>query len=109
MNTPDFTSSPAHTRAAGFGRPHARRGFHRIFTAAEKLVELLATVLSPLASRKPAPGVPFGEIASSTCTKSGHPPVDDLHSIENKSDKSALFSLTQKLKRVQQDRSLTVS
>jgi hypothetical protein len=44
-----------------------------------------------------------------TCTKFGHPPVDDLHSIENESDKVALFSLTQKLKRVQQDRSLTVS
>jgi hypothetical protein len=34
------------------------------------------------------------EIARCTCTKSGHPPVDSLHSIENKSDKVAQFSLT---------------
>jgi hypothetical protein len=43
------------------------------------------------------------------CTKSGHPPVDELHSSENKPDKAAFFSLTQNLKGVQQDRSLTVS
>jgi hypothetical protein len=47
--------------------------------------------------------------ASPHCTKSCHPPVDALHSIENKSDRVALFSLTQNLKGVQQDRSLTVS
>jgi hypothetical protein len=43
------------------------------------------------------------------CTKSGHPPVDHLHSIENKIDKVAHFSLTQAIEGVQQDRSLTVS
>jgi expansin (peptidoglycan-binding protein) len=36
-------------------------------------------------------------------------PVNQLHSVENTSDKTAIFSLTQKLKGVQQDRSLTVS
>jgi hypothetical protein len=36
-------------------------------------------------------------------------PVDCLHLIENKPDKLAIFSLTQNLKGVQQDRSLTVS
>jgi hypothetical protein len=35
--------------------------------------------------------------------------VNALHSIENKSDKSAIFSLTKKIEGVQQDRSLTVS
>jgi hypothetical protein len=43
------------------------------------------------------------------CTKSCHPPVDSLHSAENKLDRVAMFSLTQTLKGVQQDRSLTVS
>jgi hypothetical protein len=41
------------------------------------------------------------EIVSSTCTKSGHPPVDALHSIENKSDKVAQFSLTPEIEGVQ--------
>jgi hypothetical protein len=45
----------------------------------------------------------------SLCTKSCHPPVNALHSTENKSHKLAIFSLTQILKGVQQDRSLTVS
>ena len=49
------------------------------------------------------------ERASSRCTKCGHRPVDGLHSIENKSDKGANFSLTPELEGVQQDRSLTVS
>jgi hypothetical protein len=35
--------------------------------------------------------------------------VNQLHSVENKSDKTAIFLLTAKLKGVQQDRSLTVS
>jgi hypothetical protein len=55
------------------------------------------------------PTCPVDEIASSSCTKSGHPPVDHLHSIENKIDKIAQFSLTQKLEGVQENRSLTVS
>jgi hypothetical protein len=49
------------------------------------------------------------ETAWSSCTKSGHPPVDGVHSIENKSDRGAHFSLTAELKGVQQSRSLTVS
>jgi hypothetical protein len=39
-------------------------------------------------------------MAFSICTKSGHPPVDTLHLIENKSDKDAHFSLTLKLESV---------
>jgi hypothetical protein len=46
---------------------------------------------------------------SRSCTKSGHAAVHELHSIENKSHRLAIFSLTQFLKGVQQDRSLTVS
>jgi hypothetical protein len=34
-------------------------------------------------SLKPAPSLPSARTASSDCTKSGHPPVDALHSIEN--------------------------
>jgi hypothetical protein len=49
------------------------------------------------------------EMVASKCTKSGHPAVDGLHSVENKSDKGAHFLLTPELEGVQQDRSLTVS
>jgi hypothetical protein len=42
-------------------------------------------------------------MAYSDCTKSGHPPVDGLHTIENKSDRGAHFSLTQKLEGVQKE------
>jgi hypothetical protein len=45
----------------------------------------------------------------SSCTKSCHPAVDRLHSIENKLDRGAYFLLTSKSEGVQQDRSLTVS
>jgi hypothetical protein len=55
-----------------------------------------------------APGA-LREMISSHCTKCGHGPVDGLHTIENKSDKGANFSLTAELKGVQQNRSLTVS
>jgi hypothetical protein len=66
--------------------------------------------LAPVASRRElAPRLPFAQFCSTDCTKSCHPPVDALHSIENKSDRLAIFSLTQILKGVQQDRSLTVS
>jgi hypothetical protein len=60
---------------------------------------------------QPKTPVPRGISAHcfSLCTKSCHPPVNVLHSIENKSHKLAIFSLTQILKGVQQDRSLTVS
>jgi hypothetical protein len=43
------------------------------------------------------------------CTKFCHRPVQRLHLPENKPHKLAIFSLTQNLKGVQQDRSLTVS
>jgi hypothetical protein len=43
------------------------------------------------------------------CTKSGHSPVDELHSIENKRDKFARILLTLKTKRVELNRSLTAS
>jgi len=43
------------------------------------------------------------------CTKSGHSPVDGLHSIENKRDKFARILLTLKTKRVELNRSLTAS
>jgi hypothetical protein len=49
------------------------------------------------------------KITISSCTNSGHRPVDGLHSIENESDRSAYFLLTANLKGVQQDRSSTVS
>jgi hypothetical protein len=43
------------------------------------------------------------------CTKSGHGLVDGVHSIEKSIVRSAHFSLTEKIERVQQDRSLTAS
>src|ERR1700720_2988659 len=43
------------------------------------------------------------ESTSSNCTNSGHPPVNQLHSVENKSDKLQHFSLTPKIEGVQQD------
>jgi hypothetical protein len=49
------------------------------------------------------------ENARAGCTKSGHPPVNEPHSTENRADTGAMFSLTKILKGVQQDRSLTVS
>ena len=57
----------------------------------------------------PHPACFLREMAWSNCTKSGHPPVDGVHSIENKSDRGAHFSLTAELEGVQQNRSLTVS
>jgi hypothetical protein len=51
----------------------------------------------------------FRENCWPACTKSCQQPVNGLHSIENKTDTNANFSLTEKLKGVQQDRSLTVS
>ena len=47
--------------------------------------------------------------AISSCTNSGHTPVDGLHLIENKPDKTALFELTLFLDGVKQDCSLTAS
>jgi hypothetical protein len=68
---------------------------------------MLTPALPELA--KAASCVPFQSPYASDCTKSCHLPVDCLHLIENKPDKLAIFSLTQNLKGVQQDRSLTVS
>jgi hypothetical protein len=43
------------------------------------------------------------------CTKFRHPPVDELHSLENKRDKIAKKWLTYKIGVVKHTRSLTVS
>ena len=43
----------------------------------------------------------FAEDSAGLCTKSGHSPVDELHSIENKRDKLARILLTLKTKRVE--------
>jgi hypothetical protein len=43
------------------------------------------------------------------CTKSCHPAVNQLHSAENKPHKIVNFPLTQNLKGVELNRSLTVS
>jgi hypothetical protein len=82
---PGFTQQPDH--APEFAALHAFRRPHE----------------------KPRPASLLRYVAQTRCTISCHPPVDALHSIENKSDKSTTFSLTQNLKRVQQDRSLTAS
>jgi hypothetical protein len=47
--------------------------------------------------------------AISPCTNSGHTPVDVLHMIENKPDKTTLFELTLFLEGVKQSCSLTAS
>jgi hypothetical protein len=49
------------------------------------------------------------ELPFSVCTKSGHSPVDGLHSIENTHLADAGFSLTKIIESVKQNRSLTVS
>ena len=80
------------------------------FSQAPKAALKLATPPGlPGVCRKPASSLPSARNGFSTCTKTCHPPVDALHSIENKSDRSAIFSLTLNLESVQQDRSLTVS
>jgi hypothetical protein len=68
---------------------------------------MLTLALPELA--KAAACAPFQSLCLSDCTKSCHLPVDCLHLIENKLDRLAIFWLTQNLKGVQQDRSLTVS
>jgi hypothetical protein len=60
-------------------------------------------------ARKTAPVAAFTEIRCGNCTKSGHPPVDGLHSIEKSRLTNWHFSLTQKIEGVKQDRSLTAS
>jgi hypothetical protein len=49
------------------------------------------------------------EHQQSICTNSGHGPVDDLHSAENKGDKVTLILLTSQIGGVKHNRSLTVS
>jgi hypothetical protein len=51
----------------------------------------------------PRPACLLRDIALCSCTKSGHPPVDGLHSIENKADKAARFLLTAELESVQRE------
>jgi hypothetical protein len=46
---------------------------------------------------KPAPNLASAGKRPSSCTNFGHPPVNGLHSIENKSDKLSHFSLTPKI------------
>jgi hypothetical protein len=50
----------------------------------------------------PRPARLLREIAKRVCTKSGHPPVDWLHSIENTRVASGDFSLTKKIEGVEQ-------
>ena len=85
------------------------RGFRAICTASIRVQDLASFHVSISGTMKSMPCSRPSKKQSAHCTKSCHPPVDGLHSIENKSDKVALFSLTQNLKGVQQDRSLTVS
>jgi hypothetical protein len=92
------SASPA-SGAAFTGYPHRRCPNRKDIYSGNTFGEL----------RKAASGVPFARSALPACTKSCHPPVDGLHSIENKSDADAYFLLTSKSEGVQLDRSLTVS
>jgi hypothetical protein len=69
----------------------AAHGFRRIFTGAGALQEIASWLSTSTASRKSVTEPSFAEFAFPVCTTSGHPLVDGLHSIENKSDKVALF------------------
>jgi hypothetical protein len=69
---------------------------------------------TPISRNRKSPETPrqsrvFAERFRGFCTKSGHRPVDELHSIENKRDKFARILLTLKNKRVELNRSLTAS
>ena len=81
----------------------------RFSQARNKSLEHLRTLTIILTREKPCPATPLRNPATRSCTKSGHPPVDAVHSTENKRDKTAYFSLTLKIEGVQQDRSLTTS
>jgi hypothetical protein len=81
----------------------AQRLFYEIFTDVDCRQKLASPLPRPPAfAENPCPACVLREIAMFNCTKSGHPPVDALHSIENKSDKGRHFSLTAKLEGVQQ-------
>src|SRR5260370_27009769 len=84
-------------------RSLAPRPIQQISTAAERRRELSSPSHFSAQRRKPASRLSSARNGFSSCTKSGHPPVDDLHSIENKSDRSAIFLLTPKLERVQKE------
>jgi len=62
-----------------------------------------------LMSRKPASHTASAWISESACTKSGHVPVDWLHSIENAQLTNSFFPLTKKIQGVKHNCSLTVS
>ena len=104
LSIPYLAPTPRHIRDPL--RSTAFAGFSQASKAALKLATPPGL---PAQYRKPASSLPSARNGLLVCTKSCHPPVDAPHSIENKSDTSAIFLLTLKLEGVQQDRSLTVS
>jgi hypothetical protein len=71
------------------------------FSQPRNLPDLCRLRSTPAQHRQnPRPACLLREIVFPVCTKSGHPPVDALHLIENKSDKDARFLLTLKLESV---------
>jgi len=78
-----YAAHAAHATVAGPCESPAQCGFHQIFTVGNG-GKNRNTRPSPARQREnPRPACLLCEIASSKCTKSGHPPVDGLHSIEN--------------------------
>jgi hypothetical protein len=61
---------------------------HSLAEALKFLVAFAALFPQP---ENPRPACLLREIAAAQCTKFCHPPVDALHSIENKPDKVARF------------------
>jgi hypothetical protein len=85
-------------------------GIRSIFTIPYQTAPLAAVKDSGQCTRaNPALDAAFAKTRRSRCTKSGHPPVDGLHSIEKSTLTNPYFSLTQKIEGVKQDRSLTAS
>jgi hypothetical protein len=87
----------------------AHQDFYQFFTAGKPLEYFITSAHDPNDEPKTPVQRGISAYCFSPCTKTCHPPVNRLHSTENKSHKLAIFSLTQILKGVQQDRSLTVS
>jgi hypothetical protein len=87
----------------------APRGFYGIFTLQSQILrpQFFGEISNLQRINRPANHI--AKTSQPLCTKSCHPPVNQLHSIDNKPHADAIFSLTQILKGVQQDRSLTVS
>jgi len=101
-------AEPSNT-VAGF-RDHLPGAAFPRFSQAQSAGDIFSTRLASARHREePRPACFVAEMATANCTKSGHPPVDGVHSIENKSDKGAHFLLTPELEGVQQNRSLTLS